>query len=77
MVVEKGVNKGKREADLPNAFLTPSQGGKRVISRQLEIDKCPDTGKDRKDKLLGCAVMFLVSGSEENFISLLNTRDKL
>lgn len=77
VVLGKEETGGKREADLPNALLTTGQVRKNIKSRQLQVDKCPAAGNEKKDKLLGCAVLFLTSGSKENFIALLNARKNL
>jgi carboxyl-terminal processing protease len=77
VVLGKEETEGKREADLPNALLTTGQVRKNIKSRQLQVDKCPAAGNEKKDKLLGCAVLFLTSGSKENFIALLNARKNL
>ncbi len=76
-VVGKDVNEGKREADLPNALKTTGQTGQIIAGRQLQVDRCPAAGLEKKDKLLGCAVMYLKSGSQENFIALMNARKSL
>jgi carboxyl-terminal processing protease len=70
-------SEGKREADLPNALKTSGQAGEVIAHRQLQVDRCPVAGAEKKDKLLGCAVMFLKSGSQENFIALINARKNL
>jgi carboxyl-terminal processing protease len=77
IILEKEKTTGKREADLPNALLTQGQVQKNLTSREILVDQCPAVGGKKKDKLLGCAVMFLTSGSQENFITLLNARKKL
>ena len=76
VVGEKG-NGGKREADLPNALKTTGQAGELLAARQLPEGSCPVAGVNKKDKLLGCAVMFLRSGSQENFLALMNARKNL
>jgi carboxyl-terminal processing protease len=77
IVLEKEKTTGKREADLPNALLTQGRVQQKLTSREILVDQCPAVGGKKKDKLLGCAVMFLTSGSQENFITLLNARKKL
>jgi carboxyl-terminal processing protease len=77
VVLEKKKTTGKREADLPNALLTQGRIRKNLTNREILVEKCPSVGDKKKDKLLGCAVMFLNSGSQENFITLLNARKKL
>ncbi len=68
---------GKREADLPNALKTAGQTGEIIAHRQLQVESCPAAGLEKKDKLLGCAVMFLKSGSQDNFLALINARKNL
>jgi carboxyl-terminal processing protease len=70
-------SEGKREADLPNALKTAGQVGEVIAGRHLQVERCPAAGNEKKDKLLGCAVMFLKSGSQENFIALMNARKNL
>jgi carboxyl-terminal processing protease len=76
-VIGKKVGEGKREADLPNALITTGQTGQLLVDRQLNIDNCSAAGSEKKDKLLGCAVMFLTLDSQENFISYLSARKKM
>ncbi len=76
-VIGKQSSGGKREADLPNALKTAGQAGEVLAGRQLQKDSCPEAGKNKKDKLLGCAVMFLRSGSQANFLALMNARKSL
>ncbi|MEE2999476.1 MAG: S41 family peptidase [Pseudomonadota bacterium] len=77
VLLGKETTEGKREADLPNALMTPGKVKKSASSRQLKVDLCPSAGNKKNDKLLGCAIMFLTSGSPENFIALLNARKNL
>lgn len=72
-----GGGEGKREVDLPNALKAADQAGKIIASQNLNVDRCPPAGNEKKDKLLGCAVMFLNSGSQENFMALINARKNL
>ena len=72
-----GGGEGKREVDLPNALKAADQAGKIIASQNLNVDRCPPAGNEKKDKLLGCAVMFLNSGSHENFMALINARKNL
>ncbi len=69
---------GRREADLPNALPGALKGsvGKNS-SGSLREDKCPEAGRKKDDKLLGCALMLLRSGSHENFLALMGARKSL
>ena len=76
VVIEKKGFVGKREVDLPNALVTPGRLQKKSVGPQIELDQCPVGGTEKNDKLLGCAVLFLTAGSQENFIALLNARKR-
>ena len=68
---------GRRESDLPNTLNSGSNGGSRSARHNLAEKNCPAAGKDGKDKVLGCAVMLLRSGSEDNFLALMGQRKSL
>ena len=70
-------SKGGRETNLPNAFKKSKNGKIRQARHRLVKRNCPDGGKGGKDKILGCAVMFLRSGSEANFMELMDRRERL
>ena len=76
VVIEKKGFVGKREVDLPNALVTSNREQRKSVSPQVELDQCPVAGTEKNDKLLGCAVLFLTAGSQENFIALLNARKR-
>ena len=76
-VLEKQGNNGKREADLPNSLPNSSKSIRNETGYPLKVESCPTAGADNDDKLLGCAIMFLMSNSQESFISNLNARNKL
>ena len=77
MVLEKQGKNGKREADLPNSLPNSSKSIRNETGYPLKVENCPTAGADNDDKLLGCAIMFLMSNSQESFISTLNARNKL
>ena len=70
------VPKGGRESDLPNALNAGTQGGGRQARHHLVDKNCPAAGEDSKDKVLGCAVMLLRSGSEANFLTLMGQQTR-
>ena len=69
--------KGGRESDLPNALNARTKGGGQQTRHHLPDKNCPAAGKDAKDKVLGCAVMLLRSGSEANFLALMGQQKSL
>ncbi|MAI12153.1 MAG: hypothetical protein CBD27_10850 [Rhodospirillaceae bacterium TMED167] len=71
------VPKGGRESDLPNALNAGTQGNGQQARHHLVDKNCPAAGKDAKDKVLGCAVMLLRSGSEKNFLALMGQQKRL
>jgi carboxyl-terminal processing protease len=75
-VIGKKTGNEKREADLPNSLKTTGQVGQLLVDRQLNIDNCAAAGNDNKDKLLGCAVMYLNLNPQENFILHLANRKR-
>ncbi len=77
IISDKKASEGKREVDLPNALIMPNHIASVKVGRQLNLDWCPAAGNRKEDKLLGCAVMFLDSGSKENFFALLIARKNL
>ncbi len=69
---------GRREADLPNALPGAQKGVAGAnASNRLQEDACPKAGRKKDDKLLGCALMLLRSGSHENFLALMGARKSL
>ena len=69
--------KGGRESDLPNALNAGTRSGSQQSRYHLEDKKCPAAGADAKDKVLGCALMLLRSGSEANFLALMGQQKRL
>ena len=69
--------KGGRESDLPNALNARTKGGGQQARHHLPDKNCPAAGKDAKDKVLGCAVMLLRSGSEANFLAIMGEQKRL
>ena len=77
VVSGEGLPGGRREADLPRAF---HGGGNTPAAAKvpvLEEKNCPSAGVGGKDKLLGCAVMRLKAGSQNNFFALIGVRKSL
>jgi carboxyl-terminal processing protease len=57
-----------READLPHAFDGDSQD-ERIASATLDRDICPVAGPKNDDRELGCALVYLQSGSTAAFLA--------
>ena len=64
--------KRRLEEDLPNALKVKVPANSRSARHKLVENNCPAAGKDGKDKVLGCAIMLLRSGSETRFINLMS-----
>jgi len=79
IIIEDGspATRGRRESDLPNALNSGAKNGPRPARHSLAEKNCPAAGQDGKDKVLGCAVTLLRSGSEANFLALMGQRKSL
>ena len=66
------VPKKRLEEDLPNALKVDIPSSARRARHIFVENRCPAAGKDGKDKVLGCAIMLLRSGSETRFINLMS-----
>ena len=60
----------KREADLPGVLEADATGQSAGVRARIDEKDCPEAG-DRKDRLLGCALVFLRSGSTDGFLAAL------
>lgn len=68
---------GRREVDLPNALPSAKAANDNQQRPQISDGKCPLAGRDGKDKILGCALMFLRAGSQDRFLALVGARKNL
>jgi len=66
----------KREADLPHALLASGVSDDPRPRATLDESQCPTAGTKKDDRLLGCALMYLQSGSQEKFLASMATRPK-
>ena len=64
----------KSEIDLPNSFKIKKGAISQPSRHTLKESSCPVGGPDGKDRMLGCAVLFLKSGSESDFLYLIGSR---
>jgi carboxyl-terminal processing protease len=67
-IAPEKVSKRRREADLKLAL--KSDGHKDDIAKhEIKEAQCPAAGKEKKDKMLGCALLFLKSKDTDSFLS--------
>jgi len=66
----------KREADLPHALLAGEAIDDGRLRATLDETQCPVAGTKKDDRLLGCALMYLQSGSPEKFLASMSVRPK-
>jgi carboxyl-terminal processing protease len=66
----------RREADLPHAITAAEVSDDNRPRASLDESQCPAAGPKKDDRLLGCAIMFLDSGSPEKFMASIATRPK-
>ena len=64
----------KLEVDLPNALKSSRESITNLSRHVFEEDDCPGLGKDSNDKILGCAIMYIKSGTEDDFVLLMRRR---
>ena len=69
------VSSRRLEGDLPNALKIEEPLTRPKMRHNIIENNCPAAGKDGKDRVLGCAVMLLRSGSEDRFLALMNRRN--
>jgi len=70
------VSKGRRESDLPGAIPAEKDVLKQAVTPKILVTNCPAaaaprrTGRERKeDRVLGCALAYLATGSKEKFLA--------
>ena len=70
------VSKGRRESDLPGAIPAEKDVLKQAVTPKILVTNCPAaaaprrTGRERKeDRMLGCALAYLSTGSKEKFLA--------
>jgi carboxyl-terminal processing protease len=66
----------KREADLPHAIAANEITDDPRPRATLDESQCPVAGAKKDDRLLGCAFMYLQSGSPEKFLASMAMRPK-
>jgi carboxyl-terminal processing protease len=66
----------KREADLPHALAAGEVAEDGRPRATLDESQCPVAGTKKDDRLLGCALMYLQSGSPEKFLASMAVRPK-
>ncbi|SVD61509.1 uncharacterized protein METZ01_LOCUS414363, partial [marine metagenome] len=64
----------KIEGDLPNAIKVDIPFTNLGTRYNYFEDRCPGAGDHKKDRILGCAIMFINAGSEADFVYLMNQR---
>ena len=67
---------GRLEGDLPNTLKVENYLDERKAHHNFKEADCPTAGKNGEDKILGCALMLLRSGSEANFLKLMGVQNK-
>ena len=66
----------RREADLPHALTAAEVSDDSRPRASLDETMCPQAGPKKDDRLLGCAIMYLQSGSPEKFLASIAARPK-
>lgn len=64
----------KSEIDLPNSLKIKKGAISQPSRHTLKESSCPVGGPEKKDRMLGCAILFLKSGSEADFLYLIGSR---
>lgn len=76
VISTEGSADDRHEGDNPKALKTP-QPPRNQAQVQLQDETCPTAGTENKDRLLGCALMFVRAGSQARFMALINSRKAL
>ncbi|MBT3765045.1 MAG: S41 family peptidase [Rhodospirillaceae bacterium] len=67
-VVPEKKSKRRRETDLKRALKSDGNGNA-TAKHEIKSSQCPVAGKERKDRMLGCALLFLRSRDTTGFLS--------
>jgi carboxyl-terminal processing protease len=72
-IAPEKINRGRREVDLKLAL--NSDGHKdEVAKHEIKEVLCPVAGKEKKDRILGCALLYLKSKDINSFLSQFKTK---
>jgi carboxyl-terminal processing protease len=67
----------RRESDLPHAFTGGEAATETKTRLTLDESVCPMAGQKKDDRLLGCALPYLQTGTDEKFVASLGPRKPL
>jgi carboxyl-terminal processing protease len=67
-IIPEKVSKRRRETDLKRALKSDGDTDAKA-KHEIKVDQCPVAGKERKDRMLGCALLFLRAKDTTGFLS--------